>query len=151
MKKLLIVALSLTLFILVLPSCSSCTSTEGNSSNIDNSLVYKATIERYMNAYIRADLDTVLDSLDPDGPMYPSPGEIQEFQDTAAESSLEGEASITDITILEESSDHARVQVTVYMKIDLYGGGNYEEDTTEGIFELTLKDGNWRIYNAMQN
>ena len=149
MKKLLLIALGLMLFSLALPSCSSDTGSAGIGA--DNTLLYKIAIERYINAYIRADLDTVLDSLDPDGPMYPDPEEIQHLQDTAAESSLEGEASVTDLTILEESSNRARVRVTIFMRLDLYGEGNFEEDTSEVTIELTLKDGKWRLYDATEN
>jgi hypothetical protein len=135
------------LFVLVFTSCSS---NSGGTSSVqnDNNALYKAAIERYFNAYIKADLDTLLDSLDPEGLLYPEPETIQNLRDTAESSAVEGEAVVKDITVLEESSVKAKVKATVYMRIDMSGSGDFQEDTSDVTFDLSFKDGTWRLYNA---
>ncbi|OGN99771.1 MAG: hypothetical protein A2Y58_03950 [Chloroflexi bacterium RBG_13_51_52] len=150
MKNHIFVILSLVLILLVLPSCSSNGSSAENDYNTDNSLLYKTALERYFNAYIQADLDALLDSLDPDGPLYPDPDDIQNLRDTAAGNSYEGKVVVSDISILEEGDGRARIKAKLYMAIDLYDNGQYQEQESYFIFELTLKGGKWRLNNAIE-
>ena len=114
----------------------------------DSTMLYKAAIERYFNAYIQADTDTLLDSLDPDGPMYPQPAAIEQLRATASGNALQGEAVVKDITVVEESADKAQVEVTLYMRVDIYSNGNFREETSYPICELRLKDGKWRLFDV---
>jgi hypothetical protein len=151
MKRFFAVTLSIMLLVSVLASCSSNTDIPGSTiSNtaVDNKVLYKVAIERYFNAYIKADLDTVLDSLDPDGPLYPGPDAIEQLRDTAGGSAVEGEAVIQDLTVLEESASSARVKATLFMRVDLNNTGNFQEETDYPICELRFKDGMWRLFNV---
>lgn len=114
----------------------------------DNTPLYKAAVERYFNAYIQADLDTLLDSLDPQGPMYPQPAAIEQLRASTSGNALQGEAVVKDLTVIEDSTDTARVNVTLYMRVDVNSNGNFQEETSAVICELRFKDGKWRLYNV---
>jgi hypothetical protein len=145
MKKLGVVILSLILLASVFSSCSSDSGTKSSNAEL-----YKNAIERYLKAYIKADLDTLLDSLDADGPLYPSPDTIENLRNTANGSAVEGEVIVKELTVLEESSAKAKVKATVYMHLDMSGNGDWQEDTRDVIFDLTLKNGTWRLYDATE-
>jgi hypothetical protein len=120
----------------------------GATTATDNEVLYKVAIERYFNSYIKADLDNLLDSLHPDGPMYPSPAAIEQLRATASSNALQGRAEVKDITVLEEGADRARVKVTLFMRVDVNGNGTFQEETSYPTCELRLKDGKWRLFNA---
>jgi hypothetical protein len=109
---------------------------------------YKTAIERYFNSYIQADVENLLDSMDPDGPLYPGPDAIEKLRSTAAGGAVPGSTEVTGISVIEESADSARVQATVFMRADLEGTGTFTEDTQDVVCELRLKDGTWRLYSA---
>ena len=96
---------------------------------------------------MKADLDTLLDSLDPNGPMYPQPAAIKQLRSTASGNALQGSAVVKDLSVLEESPDKARVRVTLFMSVDIYSNGNFREETSHPTCELRLKDGKWRLFN----
>jgi hypothetical protein len=139
---------------LVVVVCLLCSCDSGAPANTqagtatDNTAIYKAAIERYFNAYMQADVDTLLDSMDPDGPMYPAPDAIEQLRSTASGGAVPGTTEVTDISVIEESTDSARVQATVFVQADLDGTGTFTEETQEVIAELRLGDGTWRLYNA---
>lgn len=147
-----IVVFALAALIVLLSACavksgSSPAAPSATATTPDNSSLYKAAIERYFNAYIQADVDTLLDALDPNGPLYPAPEAIAQLRATASTNALQGEAVVQDITIDEESADKALVTVTLYMRVDLQSDGNFQEDTGTISCDLRFIDGKWRIYN----
>jgi hypothetical protein len=147
-----IVIIALAALIVLLSACavksaSPSAAPSATATTPDNSSLYKAAIERYFNAYIQADVDTLLDALDPNGPLYPAPEAIAQLRATASTNALQGEAVVQDITIDEESADKALVTVTLYMRVDLQSDGNFQEDTGTISCELRFIDGKWRIYN----
>ncbi|OGN97087.1 MAG: hypothetical protein A2Y89_05885 [Chloroflexi bacterium RBG_13_51_18] len=144
MKKVLNITLCFILFALVFTSCS--TVTGGSSENNDEEL-YAAAIERYFNSVLQADLDTFLDSLDPLGRLYPAPEAIEQLRESASESALPGEAYVEEITTVEESTSRAIVDVALFMRIDFDKNGEFYEETANLTFELTFKDGVWRIFD----
>ena len=111
-------------------------------------MLYKVAIERYFNAYIKADVDTLLDSLHPDGPMHPQPAAIKQLRATASGNALPEEAVVKDITVVEESADKAQVKVTLFMRVDINKNGSFQEETSHPICELRLKAGKWRLFNV---
>jgi len=118
------------------------------SAPADNTPLYKAAVERYFNAYLQADLDSLLDSLDPQGPMYPQPAAIEQLRTSAGGNALQGEAVVKDLTVITDNTDTARVNVTISMRVDVNGNGNFQEETDVVICELRFKDGMWRLYNV---
>jgi hypothetical protein len=134
---------------LILAACApgAVTSAPSVSPTPDLKAVYTAAIERYFNAYIQADLDALLDSMDPAGPLYPDAAAIEQLRATAGQNALEGEALVTALTVLEESADAASVQATLAIRVDVAGDGNFEEQTGNLTCELKFSDGKWRIYN----
>ena len=80
----------------------------------ENEQLYKIAIERYFNAYIKADLDTLLDALDPTGPMYPKPPAIKQLRETASNNALQGAATVREIKVIEESPNNKRERHDVH-------------------------------------
>jgi hypothetical protein len=120
---------------------------------IDTSVIYKKTIykvaiEHYFNAYIKADIDNLLDALHPDGPMYPQPAAINQLRSSANENALKGNAVAKDISIIEESIDKVRVKITLFMRVDVNNNGNFQEETAYPTCELRLKNGKWRLFKV---
>jgi hypothetical protein len=109
---------------------------------------YKVAIERYFNAYIKADLDTLLDALDPAGPMYPKPPAIKQLRETASNNALQGAATAKELQVIEQSAERARVSLTMFMRVDVNKDGHFREETSHPICELRLKEGKWRIFNC---
>ena len=144
MKKLFTITLGLVLMTLVFTSCSLITgaSTESNEG------LYKAAIERYFNSVIQADTDTFLDSLDPLGPAYPDAATIEQLRADANENGLPGEAVVKNITVIEESATRATVKVTLFLSVDFDRNGEFDEETYYPTFELTFKNGVWRIFDG---
>lgn len=130
--------------VLLFTSCSSIT---GGSSG-SNEEQYKATIERYYTSIMNSDIDTFLDCLDPLGPMYPDAATIEQLRAESANNSLPGEAIVKKITILEESGTRAKVKVMLFMSIDFDRDGKFDEETFYPTFDLTFKDGVWRVFNG---
>jgi hypothetical protein len=147
MKNLFFVTLVITLILLVLPSCSPAAENDYGS---DNSLLYETLLERYFNAYIKADLDTLLDCLDPDGPLYPEPEAIQNLRDSAAGSAVKGQADASDIDILDEGDGRARVKAEIFLSIDPNNNGEYVNQVSTFIFEFTVKNGKLRLFDATE-
>jgi hypothetical protein len=110
--------------------------------------LYKVAIERYFNAYIKADLDTLLDALDPAGPMYPKPPAIKQLRETVTSNALQGAATVREIKVIEQSSEKARVSVTMFMRVDVNRDGSFREETSHPTCELRLGEGKWRIFNC---
>ncbi len=127
------------------------TTTKAGDDTTSNKASYVEAIERYFNAYMKADPDALLDSLDPDGPMYPSSSAIQQLRSTAKGNAVHGEATVKDASILSESSKKAVVKVSLFMRVDIYGDGNFREETSLTTCELRLSNGKWRLYNAETN
>ncbi len=121
--------------------------TTGESAT-DSKTVYKAIIERYFNAYMKADLDGLLASLHPGGPMYPKRAAIQQLRSTASGNALPGEAVVKSIEILEEGESKARVKATLFMRADIHKNGNFREETSHPTCELRKYDGQWRLFSA---
>lgn len=144
MKKISAVVLSLTLMVLLFTSCSSITG--GGPGN--NEELYKAAVERYYNSIIKLDIDTFLDSLDPLGPLYPDSSTIEQLRDEAAKNTPDGKAEVKETTIIEESGTRATVKVALFLSIDFAGDGEFVEETFYPTFDLTLKDGVWRVFNG---
>lgn len=145
MKKFVTAILGLILLASVFSSCSS-----DSGIKSDNTALYKNAIERYLYAYIKADLDTLLDSMDADGPLYPSPDVIENLRNTAESSAMEGEVIVKELTVLEESPNKTKVKASVYIRLDTSGNGDWQEDTRDTTFELTFKNGAWRLYDATE-
>ena len=145
MKKFGTVILGLILLVSIFSSCSTDSGIENS-----NTALYKTAIERYLNAYIKADLDTMLDSMDADGPLYPSPDAIENLRNTAEGSAIEGEIIVKELTVLEESSTKAKVKASIYMRLDISGNGDWQEDTSDTTLDLTLKNGTWRLYDVTE-
>ncbi|OGN99772.1 MAG: hypothetical protein A2Y58_03955 [Chloroflexi bacterium RBG_13_51_52] len=143
-KKLIIIALG---FILTVMAFTSCSSGSSLPTEKDNTQLYKDTIQRYFNALIKADTDAFLGSLDPGGLLYPDPGAIEQLYDTESENVLEGEASVDNLSVLEELTDHVQVRAEVFYRIDLHNTGEFKEETNYFTFELTFVDGEWLIYD----
>jgi predicted small secreted protein len=141
-KKLIIIISSFILLVLVFTSCS--TITGGGTEN--NEELYKAAIERYYASILQADIDTFLDSIDPMGPMYPTPAEAEEFRTKL--NATPGEVTVKELNVLEESANKARVEVDLFMSIDFERDGEFYESTLHATFELALKGGTWRIFNG---
>jgi hypothetical protein len=144
MKRFFITSLGLILSALVFTSCSSITGASAES----NEELYKAAIERYYNSIFHYDVDALLDSLDPIGLIYPDAATIEELRATTNETALHGEALVKDLTILEESATRAKVKVTLFLSVDFDNNGEFDEETYYPTFELTFKDGIWRIFNV---
>jgi hypothetical protein len=138
------IALSLILLAAVFPSCSSIT---GGAEDKDE--LYKEAIERYYVAVISYDVDTLLDCLDPLGPAYPDVTYIEQLRaDAVGKTSPPGEILVKKLITLEESGTRAIVKVTLYMNVDFDNNGEFFEETYYPTFELTFKEGLWRIFSA---
>jgi len=144
MKKLIMITLSFILSVLIFTSCSSSINLPTEE---DDTLLYKDTIERYLNALIQADTDAFLDSLDPGGPLYPGPEAIEQLRDTASESALQGEAVVDNLSVIEKLTDRVQVRAEVFSRVDMYDTGDFEEETSYFTFELTFVNGKWLIYD----
>jgi len=145
MKSGLLISLGLILLALIFASCSSITGGAVES----NEELYKAAIERYYVAVINYDVDTVLDCLDPLGPAYPDAASIDQLRaDAIDKTSPAGEVIVKKLVTLEESGSRATVKVTLFMNVDFDNNGEFFEQTYYPTFELTFKDGLWRIFNA---
>jgi hypothetical protein len=136
MKKIIIITLC---FVFIISGCTSSAS--------DASAPYKEVIEQHLNALIQADTDAYLGSLDPNGPFYPGPEAIQELRDTESESAFNGEARVEKLSVIEESTNRAQVRATIFTRFDLLDTGEFKENTSDFLFELTLVDGKWLIYS----
>jgi hypothetical protein len=110
--------------------------------------LYKAAIERYFNAYMKADLDVLLDALDPAGPMYPKPPAIEQLRQTAKGNALQGSATASEIKILEQSPQKARVAFKMFIRVDINSDGHFREETSHPTCELRRTGGKWRIFNC---
>ncbi|MBN1692115.1 MAG: hypothetical protein JW845_01000 [Dehalococcoidales bacterium] len=144
MKKLIIITLSLILAVLVFTSCSSVTG--GQSENNDVEL-YKEAIYTYYNAILETDVEALLDSMDPAGPIYPDDAAIQELQNTSGYS-YTGEVIIEELSVFEENDTRALMDVTLFSRIDYANDGNFFEKTSYLTIELSFVDDLWRIYNV---
>ncbi len=129
---------------MIFTSCSSITG--GPSGNTKE--LYKAAIERYYNSVIQADTDTFLDSIDPLSSLYPPPDVIETLRTNWEDSAALGEAVVQELTIIEESAARAKVKAKVLLRVDLEQDGEFNEDTIFPTFELTFKDGTWRIFST---
>jgi hypothetical protein len=114
----------------------------------ENDKTYKSAVERYFNAYMKADLDTLLDSLDPAGPMYPKPAAIAQLRATAAGNAVPGEAAVKQLTVVEPNNQKAIVKMTMVIRADLNRTGNYQTETSHPTCELRSNGGKWRIFNC---
>ena len=130
--------------VLLFTSCSSIT--RGGSES--NEELYKAAIERYFTSVIEADTDTFLDSIDPLSSIYPPPDAIADLRANWKDSAVPGEAVVQELTILEESATKAKVKVRLFLRVDLDENGEFDENTAFPTFELTFKDGIWRIFSV---
>jgi hypothetical protein len=139
MKKIIIITLC---FVFIISGCISC-----SSGTSDASALYKEVIEQHLNALIQSDTDAYLSSLDPNGPFYPGPEAIQELRDTESEVTLIGEASVENLSVIEESANRAQVRATIFTRFDLHNTGEFTENTADFLFELTLVNGKWLIYS----
>ena len=144
MKRFFIIMLSLVLTALIFTSCSLITGASGN----DNDTLYKAAIERYYNSIIQADIDVLLDSIDPLSSLYPSDDVIAQLRAVWKEYAVPGEAIVKELTTLEESATRALVKATIFARTDFDKNGEFEEETSNQIIELTYKNGTWRIFNG---
>jgi hypothetical protein len=43
---------------------------------------------------------------------------------------------------------NVRVNVTLFMRVDIYKNGQFREETSQLTCRLKKKDGKWRLYNA---
>ena len=129
------------------PAPVSVNAIRGRSAT-DNRTVYKDAIERYFNAYMKADIDGLLASLHPEGPMYPEPAAIQQLRNTASGNALPGEAVVKQIEILEEGEAEARVRVSLLMRVDIGNSGNFREETSHLTCELRKHYEEWRLFNT---
>jgi hypothetical protein len=144
MKRFFIISSSLILSVLIFTSCATITG-QGPENNEG---LYKAAIERYYNAVLQVDVDTFLDSLDPLGPLYPNDTYIKQLRDKAVNGAYPGEVAVKELTVLEESDTRAKVKVTLFIRVDVDRSGNFYEDTFTPTFDLTCKDGVWRIFGG---
>lgn len=130
---------------LVLTSCSIIT----GGAEGDNDELYKAAIERFYDALLKVDIDNFLDSLDPLGPLYPDAASIEELRAEAEKGAYAGEVVVKELTTLEESATRAKVKVTLFMSVDIDRSGKFYEETFSPTFDLTCKDGVWRVFGGL--
>lgn len=126
---------------------SACSTTPAASPTPDNKALYSAAIERYYDAYIHADVDELLDSLDKTSPAYPDDNTIEELRTTAADNVLAGTTTVTALNIDYEAAAAATVTASVTLQVDVAKDGNFIEQSGDITVELRLNEGVWRIYN----
>lgn len=139
MKRVVAVILCLMMLIPVFTACSS-NNVASNSQN--TSEIYKTTIDDYYQAYVNADIDAMLKLIDPAGPLYPDESAIQQYRNNPDANKIDGEIKVDSLTILSENISTAKVQVVLYMH-----AGSYE-NSLNGTFELSFKNGVWLIFSA---
>lgn len=144
MKKLIMIILSLMLPVLVFASCA--TVTGGQSENNDVEL-YKEAIYRYYNAIFDTDVEALLDSMDPSGPIYPDDETIQNLY-AGSIGEYTGEVIIEEIFVVEESDTRALIDITLFSRIDYTNEGEYWESTSYLTIELSFINDLWRIFNV---
>ena len=144
MKRVFITILSLVLIALIFTSCSTITGALDN-----NEASYKEVIERFFNSSIQANVDDFLDSIDPSSPLYPSAEDIEYLRSIADEVAVPGEVVVRNLTVLEERTDEARVKAELSLRVDPYKTGEFQQQTGNLTFNLTLIDGKWRIFDYM--
>ncbi len=141
MKKIITVVLSLILLTGIFSV--ACSSGSGGGANTN---AYKAAIDRYFQAYLDTDVDATLESMDTDSPLYPS-AETIEAARSSEDVVIKGEITVNNLVVVTESLTQATVKADIYRHVDIGETGNWEEDTTNLVFDLTYKNGAWRIYN----
>jgi hypothetical protein len=145
MRKILLIVLSLILLTGVFSvACSSGSGGGGNTN------AYRAAIERYFAAYLDTNVDTTLASLDTDSPMYPSEEEIESARSTE-DVVIKGEITVNNMVVVTENPTKATVKADIYRHVDIGETGNWAEDTSKLIFDLTYKNGAWRIYDINED
>ncbi len=142
-KKLTIISLSFILAVLVFTSCSTVTGGQSENNNVE---LYKEAIYTYYNAILETDVEALLDSMDPAGPIYPDDAAIQELQNTSGYT-YTGEVIIEELFIVEESDTRAIIDVTLFSRIDYENNGDFWEKTSYLTIELSFIDDLWRIFN----
>jgi hypothetical protein len=145
MKRVVAVILGLMMLIPMFTACSS--NANGNDSSQNTSAIYETTIEEYYQAFMNGDIDTMLKFLDPTGPLYPTESSIQQLRDNPDANKVEGEVRVDSLTILSENASRAKVRVLLYLRVDLEGGVSYE-NSVNGTWEFSYRDGDWLIFNA---
>jgi len=136
-----VVAVNLCLMMLI-PVFTACSSNNGASNSQNTSEIYKTTIDEYYQAYVNADIDGMLNILDPAGPLYPAKSTIQQWRDNPDAYKVDGEIRVDSLAIISENISRAKVQVVLYMH-----AGSYE-NSINSTFELSFKDGAWLIFDA---
>lgn len=107
---------------------------------------FRVVVEQYFNSYMKADLDRMLATLHPEGPMYPSESAIKQLRDTAKGNAVPGEAKASDVKVTELNDATAIAKMTLKMRADVQRNGNYREQTSVITVQMRKLDRNWRIW-----
>jgi len=144
-----LVLLLLLITIFIVQSCGkkSPSETTSSSSNLSDEVQITRVIEQYFYAYMKADVDSMLLALHPDGPMYPDDLAIKKLRETAAGNSVVGQTKITGIKIIENDQSSAQVKIQIFMKADVYGNGNFKEEKSTLVCEMKKLNGEWLLFN----
>ncbi|MBN1161703.1 MAG: hypothetical protein JXA17_07150 [Dehalococcoidales bacterium] len=144
MKKLITIILCFILPVLVFTSCSAVT---GGQSEINDVELYKEAIYRYYDAIFDTDVEALLNSMDPSGPIYPDDEAIQNLYASSV-GEYTGEVIIEDIFIVEESDTRALLDITLFSSVDYNNQGDFWEKTSYLTIELSFFNDLWRIFNV---
>lgn len=107
---------------------------------------FRAVVEQYFNSYMKADVDHLLATLHPQGPMYPAESAIKQLRDTAKGNAVPGEAKASDVKVTELNDATASAKMTLKMRADVQRNGNYREQTSVITVQMRKLDRNWRIW-----
>ena len=107
---------------------------------------FRAITEQYFNSYMGADVDRMLATLHPQGPMNPAEWAIKQLRDTAKGNAVPGEAKASDVKVTELNDATASVKMTLKMRADVQHNGNYREQTSVITVQMRKLGRDWRIW-----
>ena len=116
-------------------------------ARIDPGEEIRATVEQYFNSYMKAELDRMLGTLHPAGPMYPQEWAIKQLRDAAAGNAVRGDAKASDVKVTELGDTTAMAKMTMKMRADVERRGVYREEISVLTVEMRKFAGHWRIWN----
>jgi len=107
---------------------------------------FRLTVETYFNCYMHAELDPMLGTLHPDGPMYPEKWALDQLRTSAASGAVSGSARVFDVRVTDISATSATASMKVEMRVDVQKNGNYQQQTSPIVVQMRKHDGQWRIW-----
>ena len=107
---------------------------------------FRVLTEKYFISYMKAQLDPMLATLHPQGPMYPQEWAIKRLRETAQGNAVPGEAKASAVKVLDLGETTARAQMTMKMRADVMHNGNYSEQTALLTVEYHKLGNEWRIW-----